>query len=225
MDELFLFLNEEHPQRYNLIKVALAHHRFVWVHPFSNGNGRTVRLFTYALLLHYGYGLDHSAGIVNPTAIFCSDREQYYTLLEGADTGEKVKLLDWCEYVLGGLKQEIEKVNRLCDYDYVSRAILQPAVDYTYERRHINKEEYQVLLQAIKIGEVQNSQLKPLFPKKSASSISHLIKQLLEKKMLVKTPENSRKYVISFRGNLLLRGVMRAFDQEGFLPLKEGLDS
>ena len=41
---------------FDLIKVAIAHHRFVWIHPFGNGNGRVVRLLTYALLIKYGFG-------------------------------------------------------------------------------------------------------------------------------------------------------------------------
>lgn len=221
MEELFQFLSQETPDRYSLLKVALAHHRFVWIHPFGNGNGRTVRLLTYALLLHYGYGLDQQAGIVNPTAIFCSDREKYYELLAAADSGDKEKLLQWCEYVLRGLKLEIEKVNRLCDYSYVSEAILRPTVSYAYERGHISPEEYQVLLLAIKLGKIQNADLKPLFPKKTSSRISQIIRQLTEKKMLEKLPENSRKYVLRFRGSLLLRGLMRALDREGFLPLKD----
>ncbi len=53
MDELVQFLNQPDAAKYDLIKIALAHHRFAWIHPFSNGNGRTVRLLTYALLLNY----------------------------------------------------------------------------------------------------------------------------------------------------------------------------
>lgn len=40
MAELVAFINEPHPPKYDLMKVALAHHRFAWVHPFGNGNGR-----------------------------------------------------------------------------------------------------------------------------------------------------------------------------------------
>ena len=57
MQELVAFINENHPPKYDLIKVALAHHRFGWIHPFGNGNGRVVRLLTYALLIKYGFTL------------------------------------------------------------------------------------------------------------------------------------------------------------------------
>jgi cell filamentation protein len=35
--------------------LAYAHHRLVAVHPFTNGNGRTARLFTNLLAYNYGY--------------------------------------------------------------------------------------------------------------------------------------------------------------------------
>ncbi|WBX83817.1 Fic family protein [Sphingosinicella microcystinivorans] len=34
-----------------IIAVAAAHHRFVWIHPFLDGNGRTARLMSHAMLL------------------------------------------------------------------------------------------------------------------------------------------------------------------------------
>ncbi len=46
MDELLNFIAKEDSPKYDLLKAAIAHHRFVWIHPFGNGNGRTVRLFT-----------------------------------------------------------------------------------------------------------------------------------------------------------------------------------
>ncbi len=42
MDELFDFVNKEDEPKYDLLKVAISHHRFVWIHPFTNGNGRVV---------------------------------------------------------------------------------------------------------------------------------------------------------------------------------------
>lgn len=35
--------------------LAYAHHRFVAIHPFTNGNGRTARLLTNFLAFRYGY--------------------------------------------------------------------------------------------------------------------------------------------------------------------------
>lgn len=39
-----------------IIAVAAAHHRFLWIHPFPDGNGRVVRLMSHAYLQHIGIG-------------------------------------------------------------------------------------------------------------------------------------------------------------------------
>nr|WP_232429820.1 Fic family protein [Janthinobacterium sp. CG3] len=71
MEELIGFINRDDAPKYALIKVALAHHRFGWIHPFSNGNGRVVRLMTYALLIKYGFHVKTGGRVLNPIAVFC----------------------------------------------------------------------------------------------------------------------------------------------------------
>ena len=39
-----------------IIAVAAAHHRFLWIHPFYDGNGRVARLMSHAMLLECGVG-------------------------------------------------------------------------------------------------------------------------------------------------------------------------
>jgi len=39
-----------------IIAVSAAHHRFLWIHPFYDGNGRVVRLMSHAMLLRCGIG-------------------------------------------------------------------------------------------------------------------------------------------------------------------------
>ena len=108
MDELLDFVNQRDAPKYDLLRIALAHHRFVWIHPFENGNGRVVRLFTYALLLKFVFTSNQR--IINPTAVFCSDRNLYYYKLAQADTGTDAGYIEWTEYMLTGMKTELEKI-------------------------------------------------------------------------------------------------------------------
>ena len=39
-----------------IIAIAAAHHRFLWIHPFFDGNGRVARLMAHAMLLRCGVG-------------------------------------------------------------------------------------------------------------------------------------------------------------------------
>ena len=38
-----------------VVLATVFHHRFVWIHPFFDGNGRTVRLIMNLLLMREGY--------------------------------------------------------------------------------------------------------------------------------------------------------------------------
>lgn len=84
--------NQKIDSKYDLLITALAHHRMAWIHPFDNGNGRLIRMFTYALLIKQGFKVK-SGRILNPTAIFCMDRNEYYEMLALADTGKEENVL------------------------------------------------------------------------------------------------------------------------------------
>ena len=216
IDELLEFVNKDDSSKYNLLKIAIAHHRFVWIHPFDNGNGRVVRLLTYALLLKLNIFYKHER-IVNPTAVFCSDRQMYYNYLSKADTGTDEGLIEWIQYVLSGLKIEIEKVDKLLDYNYLSNGILYPMLDDAKEHQYINNIEFTVLKLAIDKTEIQASDIKNILNINS-SDASRLIRKLLDKRMIVPIYDRARKYTLSFSNGLLIRCILHQLDINGFLP-------
>jgi len=220
MNELFNFINKKDNPKYDLLKVAIAHHRFVWIHPFTNGNGRTVRLFTYALLVKLGFNVEKGR-LLNPTAIFCSDRDKYYNKLARADEGTEEGILEWCEYVLEGLKKETEKIDRLTDYKYLSKEILQPAIQHSLDQQHITEIEAKILRKAVEKQIIQASDLKDIFSGKLGAEISRQIKRLINKKMLLPEKENGKKYLIRFGNGYLLRGIIKSLSQRGFLPVND----
>lgn len=219
MQELIEFVNQETAPKYDLLKICIAHHRFVWIHPFENGNGRVVRLFTYAMLLKYVF--TSKQRIINPTAVFCSNRDAYYSYLSQADTGTDQGLISWSVYVLEGLKREIEKIDKLMDYSYLREEILQPAIEHAVEHRYITETELAVLTVTLlnPTQELQAKDLKPILGNKTASDISRIIRKLIEKKMLMPIKESARKYVICFSNNYLMRSMLIILDKKGFLPI------
>ena len=65
---------------------ALFHHKFVHIHPFEDGNGRTGRLLMNIFLMQYGF----------PIAIIQkNDRKKYYRALTFADYGKYKSLVDF----------------------------------------------------------------------------------------------------------------------------------
>ena len=220
MEELFNFIETDNEAKYDLIKTALAHHRFAWIHPYDNGNGRVVRLLTYAMLVKQGFKVNMGKRIINPTAIFCNDRNKYNNALSKADDGTEAGLLNWCNYVLSGLKNEIEKIDKLLDYSYLSKEILVPSVDFALDRKVITSVEADILLVAIRKEVFQASDIQHLLKDKIPAARSRFIRQLREKRLIEPENHNSRKHVINFRNSYLLRGIIKMLDEKGFLPIK-----
>lgn len=218
MGELAAFINTTHAPKYDLIKVALAHHRFAWIHPFGNGNGRVVRLITYALLIKYGFNVKTGGRVLNPTAVFCNDRDRYYAMLARADGGTPEGLEAWCVYVLKGMLDELTKVDRLTDTQYLTDRILIPALHYARQRELLTQQEEQILLSTARAGIAKASHLKEAMPNLSEAQRTYQVRKLVERKMLSPIREGARQYTVGFSNNFLIRGVIRALSDEGFIP-------
>ena len=217
MDELVDFINNDNEEKFDLIKVAIAHHRFVWIHPFGNGNGRVVRLLTYALLIKYGFRVQDGQ-LLNPTAVFCNDRDMYYKMLSIADIGTDDSMLQWCEYVLTGVCDEISKINKLLDHDYLVSNILKPAISKGRERELITVIEEKILKMGVTKQTFKSSDINLLKLNLSTRQITLLIAKLKSNKLISTTKEKGREYFVSFQNNYLMRSLIQQLEKEKFIP-------
>lgn len=218
MEELFNFINKKDEEKYDLLKIAIAHHRFTWIHPFDNGNGRVVRLLTYAMLVKDGFKVDLGGRIINPTAVFCGDRKEYNKMLSIADKGTNKTTEAWCEYVLKGLKREIEKIDKLLDFKYLKREIIIPAINSAQKRAFISKKEAEILIIAANLGQFQSKDIEHIFPNMLPAARSREIRKLRQKNLIVQTWEHKLKYTIGFKNKLILLPVLELLEEKGFLP-------
>lgn len=219
MDQLIAFINKPVPHTMELVKIAIVHHRFVWIHPFGNGNGRVVRLLTYAMLARAGYIDKDGARLLDPTAVFGSNKLTYYDKLAGADDLSEQGATDWCEYMLSGLTQEIHKIDRLLDGDFTKREIIVPAIIYAHEKQKITKLERDMLLICVEKNLVAASDFRDLFPANTSHvRISQVINKLKEQNLIETPRPGARKYMLSMNNNLLTTGILRKLDENGFLP-------
>ncbi|WP_163970416.1 Fic family protein [Oceanobacillus halotolerans] len=84
IDRLFTWYNEKKEQLHPVELAALFHFKFVYIHPFSDGNGRIARLIMNLILMENGY----------PPAIVKAENEQrikYYETLEMASLKQDVE--------------------------------------------------------------------------------------------------------------------------------------
>lgn len=218
MQELVEFINRADAHKYDLLKMALVHHRFCWIHPFGNGNGRVVRLVSYAMMIKYGFNVQTGGRVLNPTAVFCNDRGAYYAKLSVADTGTDQGLEAWCLYVLSGIRDELQKVDRLTKYDYLRDEILKPALAHSKIRKLVTDQEEAVLAMAIDMKEFKAADLDSVFPPMTTRRRSYELSKLLDARIIRPAREGARSYTINFANNNLLRGVIHALEQKGFIP-------
>ena len=85
-----------------VIKIALFHHQYVFIHPFADGNGRTVRLLTALLLIQAGYAVNKYFVLDD---YYDVDRLAYSDALHSADAGNST---EWVEYFTSGIKYSLQ---------------------------------------------------------------------------------------------------------------------
>ena len=114
-----------------LIAVMAAHHRFTWIHPFIDGNGRVGRLLTDAILK--AVGLDSygawciSRGLaqnsVNYKALLATADAPRQGDLDGRGALTEKGLLGFCDYMLGTAIDEVSYMSNLLDLTLLRKRI------------------------------------------------------------------------------------------------------
>lgn len=124
MSDLIAWVNENN-NIHSVIKAAVFHHRFVYIHPFFDGNGRTARLVYNLILMKSGYP---------PAIILKNDRKKYYDALNKANLGDYSKLF---LLVVQALERSLNiYVNALTnndDYKPIQDIVCEPSIKYGQE--------------------------------------------------------------------------------------------
>lgn len=125
-DELIAFVNNN-PLKLNSIELATVfHHKLVWIHPFFDGNGRTVRLAMNLILMSKGYP---------PAIILKNDRKKYYDALNQANKGNYHKLMllmcQASERTLNIYLSALPDTDE--DYQSITNIVMDPSIPYGQE--------------------------------------------------------------------------------------------
>ncbi len=143
MEELLAWVNADGLALPPLVRAAIFHHRFVWIHPFFDGNGRTVRLLFNLLLMRDGYPL---------AIILSNDRKKYYDALNKANLGDYSKLL---LLVLQAEERSLDIYlsnleNTYDDYQPIADIVSEP--DFAYGQEYVSLLARQGKIDAFKDG-------------------------------------------------------------------------
>ena len=143
MEDLIHWVNAETNAMDMVLKACIFHHRFVWIHPFFDGNGRTVRLIFNLLLMKAGFP---------PAIILKNDRKKYYDALNKANLGDYSKLL---LLVLQALERSLDIylgnfTNTYEDFQSITDIVSEP--DFPYGQEYISLLARQGKIGAFKEG-------------------------------------------------------------------------
>lgn len=216
MTDLIDFANEAAAPQFQLIRMALAHHRFVWIHPFTNGNGRVARLFSYAMIRSYGFAPDVEYQTVNPTTVFGADRPLYYARLAAADSLEPEAMVDWADFVLGGLLRDMEAMHQLTQPGNLN-ALIWNAIDRARGAALISEVDAAALSAVADGNPFKAGDLAPAVGL-DPSGRSRLIHSLRDRQLVRRLQEGGRIYRIRLSPNALTAPLFAELDELGLLP-------
>lgn len=119
----------DNPSKLNEIElIARFHHRFVWIHPFFDGNGRTARLLMNLLFMRLGFP---------PAIVLYNNRKQYYRSLNMANDGEyDAFVLLIAQSVERSLDLYLESCGAFGDDEYTP--LSQLAIKFPYSQEYLS---------------------------------------------------------------------------------------
>ena len=129
---------DDHP----VVRAAIAHHGFVMVHPFEDGNGRCARLLLNMQLLRDGYA---------PAFLLRDWKGRYLAALGAADKGEYTPIINLVgQAVEAGLDFYLDACNARPDEHYQQLAILAKTIGH--DPNYLGLLARQGKLEAVKRG-------------------------------------------------------------------------
>lgn len=108
------------PLTERIIAIASSHHRLAWIHPFVDGNGRVIRLYSDACFMHEGL---NSSGLWSISRGLARTNDLYKVKLANADLQRQgdydgrgnlsnKMLIEFCKYFLETAIDQIEFMHK-----------------------------------------------------------------------------------------------------------------
>lgn len=102
MDNLFRWMNEVKENVNLLILSSIFHYEFVFIHPFSYGNGRTARLWQTAILAHWKDLFKY----IPIESIIRKHQEEYYTAIRNCNNAGNSN--EFIEFMLKVINEAVD---------------------------------------------------------------------------------------------------------------------
>ena len=145
--------NKETLKIHPIIVAGIAHHEFVRIHPFTDGNGRAGRALATFILYQRDFDIKYFFSLDD---YYNEDREAYYTALQYVDPLSR-DLTQWLEYFVRGVALQMEKLKTRVE------SLSHEPVLKKLKKRIVLKERQWKLLEYIKeTGKITNSEYQKI---------------------------------------------------------------
>ena len=190
--------NSEHLSKVRqIVATAAAHHRFVWIHPFYDGNGRVVRLMAHAMLKRLGLG----NSLWSVARGLARRVEQYKALLADADQPRRTDLdgrgalsqralIAFCHFFLDTCVDQIGYMLSILEPTELLRRIARYTQD-EIDAKNLPKGSFALLREALLSGEFERGKAAAITGS-SERSARDILSVLTGRKLLVSdTPKTA----------------------------------
>ena len=133
------------PHPHPVETAAFLHHRFVEIHPFTDGTGRVARLLSNLYLIAKGYP---------PVVIMTQDRGKYYQCLRAADAGD---LAPFTDFIASAVNQSLTLYLAISGGADELVPLKELATSTSYSQEYLSLRARQGALDAAKIGGMWHS--------------------------------------------------------------------
>ena len=173
-----------------VIAVAAAHHRFLWIHPFLDGNGRVARLMSHAMLLEIGIGSalwSVSRGLarhsVDYKRLLMAADEPRRNALDGRGALSESALTEFCRFFLETCLDQVRFMRELLDPTELQRRMELYVRDEESAGR-LPARSFVILREALLVGEVERGRVPTLIDA-SERTARRVVAELVDKRLLV----------------------------------------
>lgn len=180
-----------------ILAIAASHHRLAWIHPFLDGNGRAVRLFSEAYLIREGLADGSLWSISRGLAVF---KKEYYDRLSNADM-KRINdydgrghlsdsyLMDFCIFFLRTAIDQVKFMSSLFDTDTMLDRI-NAFAELMASRGELHVESKYLLTEVYLRGSVSKGEIMHITGR--SETIARPIMNKLLEKGLLKTGDEFR---------------------------------
>jgi len=173
-----------------IIAIAASHHRFLWIHPFFDGNGRVARLFSHAFLKQVGLG----NSLWSVSRGLAKSADQYKLRLAAADCwrqgdtdgkgslSEKA-LLEFCIFFLSTCLDQVKFMSSLLQPE----TLLERVSSYCKEEEakgRLSRGSFGVLREILHTGELARGRVAEVVGYKERQA-RNIVRVLTERNLLV----------------------------------------